>query len=206
LSSQVPAGLIVRNPSAPPATAVIAGALHDTVKVPEGTLRRLSSYGSSDGSIGRATFTWSLDGTQVATGLRALPNALTFDTAFADQGSHTLTLHMSDVVGGNSTATATLQVVNVAPTIAWTSTPSLSGKTLTLCPSFSDRGAQDGPWSYAILWGDGYTTAGSAAVQGPLGCFQHTFGGVSGRAYTARARVTDKDGGARALGYELVLP
>jgi hypothetical protein len=202
----IPTGLVPRVPGASPATAVIAAAMNDTVRAVEGTMRRLSTYGSTDGSIGRVSYTWTLDGTQVAAADRWIQNTLSFDTTFADQGTHTVSLHMTDAVGGNSTANATLVVANAAPVVAWTQEPVFKGKTLTLCPTFSDAGAQDSPWSYAVLWGDGISATGSTSTQGNLGCFIHTYTGDPGRTYGARVRVTDKDGGSRVLGWTVVMP
>jgi hypothetical protein len=201
-----PPGLVVRLPGSAGPHAVIAGLVSDTMRRYEGTKATFSSLGSTDARIGRATYTWSIDGVQTSQRLRYLPGAFVDSARFADQGTHGLTLQMTDEVGGSSTASAVVVVSNALPVVSWASAPSLSGNTLTVCPTFGDLGANDNPWSYTITWGDRATTSGSTATQGALGCFGHTYAGASGAGYTAVVRVTDKDGGARAVRYSFTLP
>src|SRR5205085_745731 len=61
--------------------------------------------------------------------------------------------------------------------------------------SFSDAGANDGPWSVDVDWGDGSPhTSFNAASQGALGSKSHTYD--DNGAYTVKVTVTDKDGGS----------
>ncbi len=48
--------------------------------------------------------------------------------------------------------------VNAGPDLTAT-----TGDTVTLTASFTDAGANDAPWTYAITWGDGGSTSGTAA-------------------------------------------
>jgi hypothetical protein len=205
-TTYVQPGLVVRIPGSPGPNAVIAGLVNDTLRRYEGTKAVFSSSGSTDGLIGRATFTWTLDGTPKSQGVRYLPGAFVDSARFADQGTHSLTLGMTDGIGGSSTASAVLVITNALPVVSWSTTPSVTGKKVTVCPSFSDLGANDSPWSYAITWGDRATTTGSTATQGAIGCFDHTYTGAAGTSYTVVARVTDTDGGARATRYVATLP
>jgi hypothetical protein len=74
---------------------------------------------------------------------------------YADNGSYTLRLTVSDGIEATDTATATVLVNNVAPT--YTSPPNQSSfagnATAFLLGSFTDPGAEAG-WTITVNWGD----------------------------------------------------
>src|SRR5204863_320524 len=88
--------------------------------------------------------------------------------AYADNGSYTVTLTVTDTHGAASApATTTATIANVAPAV--TAGPNQSatiGTPVTVSATFSDPGANDAPWAYTVAWGDGMpaTTAAIANV------------------------------------------
>jgi len=89
----------------------------------------------------------------------------------------------------------TATVANAAPVVnAGANQAANAGSPVTLNASFSDAGANDAPWSYAIDWGDGTPqTTGSKTSQGAITA-GHTYAAAGTN--TVGVTVTDKDGGA----------
>src|SRR5205814_9164839 len=114
---------------------------------------------------------------------------------YADNGSDTVTVKVTDDDGGTGQATYTVEVANVAPTVYapadQTATEGSSGS-FTL-GSFSDPGANDSPWAVDVNWGDGspHTTFNSGS-QGLLGSQSHTYD--DNGTYTATVKDTATDG------------
>ncbi|MDQ3698374.1 MAG: PKD domain-containing protein [Gemmatimonadota bacterium] len=76
-----------------------------------------------------------------------------------------------------------------------TPTTFASGGSVTLSGSFSDNGANDAPWKYGYLWGDGTPqSTGTLSAQGSVPGASHTY--PSAGTYLVQLRVTDKDGKA----------
>ena len=146
--------------------------------------------GSSDPDGDALTYAWSFgDGTS-GTGVNP-------SHVYADNGSYTVTLTVTDTHGAASTpATTTATVANVAPTV--TGGPNQSapiGSPVTVSATFSDPGTNDAPWAYAVAWGDGLpATTGSTTSQTNPITATHTYA-LPGT-YTVSVTVTDKDGGA----------
>jgi uncharacterized protein YjdB len=133
------------------------------------------------------TYAWDLgDGTTATTA--------TVTHTYPAEGSYVATLTVRDSKGLSSSPVSTsVTIGNVAPTVNAGPDQSVVGGTpLSLPVTFSDPGATDNPWSYAIVWGDGATDAGSTNTQNPISA-SHVYSGP-GR-YTAHVTVTDKDGG-----------
>ncbi len=154
----------------------------------EGAAVALNGSGSSDPDGDAITYAWSFgDGT---TGTGATPSHV-----YADNGSYTVSLTVTDSKGAPSTAaTATATIANVPPTVSVpTSLAANTGSPLTLSATFSDPGTHDSPWSYAITWGDGTAaTTGSVTSQTGISA-AHTY--AASGSNTAIVTVTDKDGG-----------
>jgi PKD repeat protein len=114
---------------------------------------------------------------------------------FAQNGSYTVSLVVTDAKGANSAAaTTTATIANVAPTVNAGADVSLEfGAALNLSASFSDPGVNDAPWTYTVDWGDGASTNGSKSSQGSIAA-SHTY--AAGGQYTVRVTVTDKNTGA----------
>ena len=155
----------------------------------EGAAIILNGSGSSDPDGDAITYAWTFgDGT---TGTGAAPSH-----AYADNGTYTVSLTVTDSKGAPSTpASATVTIANVAPTVsAPASLAANAGSPVTLTATFGDPGTKDAPWSYSINWGDGtLATTGSVSTQVAISG-THTYSAAGTN--TAVVTVTDKDGGA----------
>ena len=112
---------------------------------------------------------------------------------YADNGSYTVSVTVTDDDGASTTDTLTAIVSNVAPTVdAGPDHEIYSGGTANKEISFSDPGIIDYPWTYTIDWGDGTSTAGSTSDQSSLILGDHVY--YEPREYIVEVRITDKDG------------
>src|SRR5207244_10201578 len=68
-----------------------------------------------------------------------------------------------------------------------------AGRPVTLRATFSD-GANDGPWSYAVDWGDGSPEASGSATPSTSITPSHVY--AAGGQFAVRVTVTDKFGAA----------
>ncbi len=154
----------------------------------EGAAVTFDGSGSSDPDGDALTYAWSFGDGSSGTGVRPTHS-------YADNGSYTVSLTVTDAPGASSTpATATATIANAAPAVnAPTSQTATAGSPFTLTAHFSDPGANDAPWAYAIDWGDGAPpTTGSTTSQASPIAATHTYAPAG--TYTARLSVTDKDG------------
>src|SRR5207248_3077025 len=118
---------------------------------------------------------------------------------YADNGSYTVTVKVTDKDGGSGQATFKANVANLAPNVTAPADQNANegaAQSFNL-GSFSDAGANDGPWAVDVDWGDGsaYTTFNQSS-QGSLGSQSHTYENGAATAYTVTVKVTDKDGGS----------
>jgi PKD repeat protein len=113
--------------------------------------------------------------------------------AYADNGSHTVALTVTDARGAASgQVTTTVTVTNVAPVVAAEGAAVVTiGVPYSLAFSFSDPGSNDAPWRYAIDWGDGRTEEGSTSDGAAPIATQHAYSAAGQR--TIRLSVSDKD-------------
>lgn len=129
------------------------------------------------------TFAWAFgDGT---TG-----SGVTVQHAYADEGSYTARLTVTDDNGAASTATMTLVIGNVAPTASITGaagpgTPILTGDTVTFTASATDPGTAD-VLTYSWAFGDGSSGTGSTST--------HVY--TAAGSYSVKLTVSDGDGGS----------
>ena len=111
--------------------------------------------------------------------------------------TRTVTVKVTDKDGGFNSATFTVTVNNVAPTVTPAANQSANegASTSFTLGSFSDPGVNDNPWAVDVDWGDATAhTTFSSATQGSLGSQSHTYAdGPATR--TVTVKVTDKDGG-----------
>ena len=117
---------------------------------------------------------------------------------YADNGSYTVTLTVTDPVGAEDLQTGTVMITNVAPSVkSLTVSTALSGETVFATASFGDPGQNDRPWTYVFDWGAGSISNGSTSDQNMSVGSSRSF--LAGGTYTASFRVTDKDGASSAL-------
>lgn len=160
--------------------------------VDEGSSVTLTATGA-DPNGDALTYAWDLDndGTFETAG-----QSVSFDAALLDgPASKTVGVKATDPLGLSATATATVDVKNVAPTVSATFGPSpvavsCGPNNATLSVSFTDPGVAD-THSASIIWGDGNTQTVNPATS-PFS-LPHTYGAAG--QYTATATVTDDDGG-----------
>jgi len=105
---------------------------------------------SADADGDSLTYAWNFgDGT---TGAGVKPAK-----TYADNGSYTITLTVTDARGASSTARTTVKVTNYRPWMAYVisrNLPSTSNRFLDTL-SFLDLGANGGPWTATVSYGDG---------------------------------------------------
>src|SRR4029077_21156084 len=118
----------------------------------EGAAVTFNGSGSSDPQGSALTYAWTFGDGTTRTG--ASPTHV-----YADNGSYTVSLTVTDALSLSSTAsTTTATIANVAPTVsAPASLAATAGTALSYSATFSDPGVNDAPWTYSINWGDGST-------------------------------------------------
>jgi len=155
----------------------------------EGTSIAFDGSGSSDPDGDQLGYAWDFgDGT---TGTGVAPSH-----AYVGAGSYTVALTVTDTHGATSArATTTATVANAAPVVSAGPDQTVTvGSPVTLDAGFND-GANDGPWPYAVDWGDGSPqTTGSATTSSTAITPTHVYGSAGPR--TVRVTVTDKYGAA----------
>jgi PKD repeat protein len=144
------------------------------------------AFAASDPDGDALTFTWDLgDGT---TGSGA---ALPAQHVYADNGSYTVSITADDGNGGTDSATATVDVANVAPSVTAVGPAQVySGQNATVTASFTDPGSADAPWSWAVDWGFDSESGSTATIAG----FTSTRALFALGSHQVDVAVTDKDG------------
>ena len=114
---------------------------------------------------------------------------------YADNSSYTVTIAVTDSVGGVGTDSLTVAVSNVAPTVDAGPDQSGVGTTQTSLPTatFTDPGSAD-THTATIDWGDGAVTSASINNTEKRVAGQHTY--TKADTYTVTITVTDDDSGA----------
>ena len=162
----------------------------------EGSEYTLSLSASDVGSVDRASLEYAFDCGHGA-GFSAWSATLKSTTCpgASDQGARSVQGKVRDKDGGEKLFSKTLTVTNAAPvaTFAATSpTSSLAGGTsVSFEGGFTDKGVSDGPWTYAIVWGDGTTSPAETASPGTPITGSHTY--TKPGNWSAYLTVKDKD-------------
>ncbi|MEW5930134.1 MAG: DNA/RNA non-specific endonuclease [Gemmatimonadota bacterium] len=150
----------------------------------EGTAVHMSAAGSTDPDGDALTYAWDFgDGT---TGTGAAPAH-----AYADNGNYVVKVTVTDPYGAESTATTSVMVVNVAPTVAaFAGETLLRGETFASAGTFADAGTADS-WTATVDYGDG-SGAKPLALAGSAFSLSHAYNTAG--TFTVTVRVTDDDG------------
>jgi len=156
----------------------------------EGAAVSFDGSTSTDPDGDALTYAWSFGDGSSGTGVRP-------SHTYADNGSYTVTLTVTDSHGAASgPATTTTAISNAAPVVSTAAAQTATaGSPFTLSATFSDvGGGSDTPWAYAIDWGDGSSqTTGSVSTEAPPITATHTYPAAG--TDNLRLTVTDKDGG-----------
>ena len=148
----------------------------------EGVAITLSGSGSTDPGGALVSYAWDCDTDGVTDVTDTVPTA---DCTYGNQGSFTATLTVTDDDGATNSATATVNVVNVAPVVTSISVPSGDeGASLTFTAVATDVAADSVTYSWDF--GDGTTGTGASATHA------YTDDGT----YTITVTVADLDGGS----------
>jgi DNA/RNA endonuclease G (NUC1) len=149
----------------------------------EGSSVTLSAAGSSDPDGDALAYAWSFgDG---AEGTGASPSHV-----YADNGNYPVTVIVTDPYGAADTATTTVTVMNVAPSVAAFANGSLlQGEVYATAGSFGDPGADT--WTATVDYGDG-SGAQPLALNGNDFALSHRY--TAAGTFTVTVRVTDDDG------------
>lgn len=145
----------------------------------EGASVSLNGSASSDADGSIVTYAWDFgDG---STGSGVSPSH-----TYAQDGTYSVTLSVTDNDGLQSTATTSVTVSNVAPVIAaFSGATLLAGETYTATGSFTDPGAD--AWSATVNYGDG--ASGALTLAGNSFSLNHTY--ASSGTFTVTVGVND---------------
>jgi PKD repeat protein len=167
----------------------------------EGDSFALVGSGSSD-EAAIASYAWDCtnNGSVEATSANPTGNSC----SYPDDGTFTLKLTATDVVGLAGSATAAVTIANVLPTLTDPpnqSTTAGTSKNFTM-GSFTDPGA-DAPWEVVIDWGDdGPISQISAASAGALPTTPHAYAAAG--TYNVALTISD-DHGSDSGGFQVVV-
>ncbi|MHB8972525.1 MAG: PKD domain-containing protein [Pirellulaceae bacterium] len=201
---------VVVNNAAP---VVNAGA---DVATSEGQAVVFAGSYTDSGTLAEHTIQWDFgDGTNV-------DGTLTPTHVYADNGTYSVKLTVTDGGGLSHTDTLTATIANVVPTLTVSGSQVIDeGATLTLAPvgQFTDPGfssataATSETFTYSINWGDGTAlSTGAATITQPGSAGTPTAGSFGGShvyadngTYTAVVTVTDDDGGAASKNFQVTV-
>ncbi|HEX8850041.1 MAG TPA: DNA/RNA non-specific endonuclease [Gemmatimonadaceae bacterium] len=160
----------------------------------EGEALSFSAATSSDPEGDALSYRWTVDGVTAGSG-----PALTW--TFGDEGSYTVSITVADPNGASSTASATVSVRNVAPTLGgFAGATILRGERYTAAGSFADPG--DDSWSATVNYGDG-SGANSLPLSGKSFALGHDYDAAG--TFTVTVSVSDGDGGSDASSAQVVV-
>jgi predicted extracellular nuclease len=139
------------------------------------------------------TYAWDLDNN----GSFETPGqSVSFSAATLDgPSSYTIKVRVTDTGGLSATSQATVNVQNVAPTVAApvvSPEPSTEGSSATGSATFTDPGPSDGPFVCTVNYGDGSGDLAGVVSANTCNGPAHTY--ATAGSYTVTVKVTDKDG------------
>lgn len=156
----------------------------------EGAVIAMSGAASSDPDAGATlTYAWNFGDGTTATGANV-------NKTYAQNGTYTVTLTVTDQFGASHAVTTTATVSNVAPSPIVTLPGSWrAGVAGTLGVRFTDPGTKDAAWTVRINWGDGSAITQFSSLTIPATPLTRTKSYATPGQYLITVTVTDKDGG-----------
>src|SRR5207237_910348 len=153
----------------------------------EGGSVAFDASGSSDPDGETVSYAWTFGDGSTGSGVKPTH-------VYADNGSYSVTLTVTDARGAASpAASTTATIANAAPVASAGAQAATAGASFTFSATFSDAGVNDGPWAFTIAWGDSSAqTTGSATSQASAITATHTYAAAG--TDTVRITVADKDG------------
>src|SRR5205085_2586296 len=124
---------------------------------------------------------------------------------YADNGSYSVSVSVTDKDGGSGSAGFTATVANLAPSVTAAANQSSdegASHSFSL-GSFSDAGAGDSPWHVVVDWGDGHSDNFNTSSQGSLGSLAHTY--QDNGSYSVSVSVTDQDGASGSAQFQVTV-
>ncbi|HEV2147976.1 MAG TPA: DNA/RNA non-specific endonuclease [Longimicrobiaceae bacterium] len=151
----------------------------------EGSPVSFDAGASTDPDGDALTYAWDFGDGSTGTGVAPTHS-------YADNGNYVVKVTVSDPYGASSTATTSVMVVNVAPTVAaFSGGTVIRGETFTSAGTFADPGADT--WTATVDYGDG-SGARPLALSGKAFSLSHAYSAAG--TYTVTVTVTDDDGDA----------
>ncbi len=168
--------------------APVIGSISATSPLAEGETATFTGT-ATDVAGDTLTYTWDYGDGTTGTGDSSTH-------AYADNGSYTVTLTVTDDSGATDVSTTTLTVSNADPVIGSGSWPTTGAEDIAVdfVGVATDAGTTD-TLTYTWNWGDGTTSTGATA--------SHTW--AEDGAYTVTLTVTDDDGGSTTTTQEMVI-
>jgi len=165
-------------------------ALNGPYSADEGSDIAMSAVGSSDPDVGSVlSYAWDFgDGTT--------STVISPTKRYAQNGSYTVTLTVSDQFGASRTVTTTATVANIVPTVIL-SPPATwrAGVAGTLGTRWTDPGIRDAPFTVRINWGDGSPISQFSSLTIPTTALVRSKSYAAAGSYIIVVTVTDRDGG-----------
>ena len=166
-------------------TAVINGPFNAA----EGANILMTATGSTDPDAGAVlSYAWDFgDGTSstVASPIKK----------YAQNGSYTVSLRVTDQFGASVTTTTIATIVNVAPSLIVTPSATWrAGVAGTVGTRWTDPGTRDAPFTVRINWGDGSPVTQFSLLIVPASPINRNKVYASSGVYTVVVTVTDRDG------------
>jgi DNA/RNA endonuclease G (NUC1) len=161
------------------------GAFTAPASAAEGATVHFDAAASSDPDAGDVlTYQWTFSNGTTSADLAPV-------VTFADDGTYTATLVVTDRFGATARLTKNITITNVAPIVgSFAGATILAGETFTGSGTFSDPGADT--WTAAVNYGDGTGTS-ALGLAGSGFSLSHPY--ASAGTYTVTVTITDDDGG-----------
>lgn len=167
----------------------------------EGGAVTFDASASSDPDGDALIYAWDF-GDGGATG-----SGITASRIYADNGTYQVTLTVSDAAGATATATHSVTVANVVPTVEAISAPVdpvAVGTSVAVSANFTDPGILD-THTGNFDWNDGSTSPATITEANGSGTASASHVYAAPGVYTLTLTVTDKDGGAGQSVYQFVV-